>query len=184
MGPAHMAPTRVARLGTRWTGPVGNSASSPHHWKTRSPRRWPGIASRVRHIPPTRTAKRSLRLPERAEVLARWIRVQAQGCAELGSPFYASMLESAAADLEAGGEVLGALAGFDNETEWSALALRLMGAVHRMVLQGRLPQLEPHYPSVGGDGDAAAAWPFFRGALREHGPEIRRLIERRCQTNE
>jgi hypothetical protein len=123
-------------------------------------------------------------LPGRAEVLARWIRFQAQGCAELGSPFYASMLESAAADLEAGGEVLDALAGFDNETEWSALALRLMGAVHRMVLQGRLPQLEPHYPSVGGDGDAAAAWPFFRDALGEHRQEIRRLIGRACQTNE
>ena len=123
-------------------------------------------------------------MPARAEVLARWIRVQAQGCAELGSPFYASLLESAAADLEIGGPVLDALSGFDKETEWSALPLRLMGAVHRLVLQGRLPQLEPHYPSVGGDGDAAMAWPLFRGALREHGPEISRLIERRCQTNE
>jgi hypothetical protein len=123
-------------------------------------------------------------LPARAEVLARWIRFQAQGCAELGSPFYASLLESAAADLEIGGPVLDALSGFDNETEWSVLALRLMGAVHRLVLQGRLPQLEPHYPSVGGDGDAAVAWPLFRGALREHGPEIRRSIGRGCQTNE
>ncbi|HEV2027257.1 MAG TPA: DUF2332 domain-containing protein [Candidatus Dormibacteraeota bacterium] len=123
-------------------------------------------------------------MPGRDEVLAVRLRFQAQGCAELGSPFYGSLLESAAADLEAGGAVLDVLAGFESEPEWSALALRLMGAVHRLVLQGRLAQLEPHYPSVGGDGDAAAAWPTFRDALREHRPEIRRLIGRGCQTNE
>jgi len=122
-------------------------------------------------------------LPAR-DVLAARLRLQAQGCAELGSPFYASLLESAAADLGAGVAVLDVLAEFEGEPEWSALALRLMGAVHRLVLQGRLPQLEPHYPSVGGDGDAAAAWPLFRDALREHRPQIRRLIERGCQTNE
>jgi hypothetical protein len=59
-----------------------------------------------------------------------------------------------------------------------------MGAVHRMVLEGRLPALEPHYPSVGGDGDAAAAWPVFRDALRENRPEIRELAGLGCQTNE
>jgi hypothetical protein len=51
-------------------------------------------------------------------------------------------------------------------------------------LQDRLPVLAPHYPSVGGDGDAAMAWPLFREALIEHGAEIRRLIGRGCQTNE
>jgi hypothetical protein len=123
-------------------------------------------------------------LPARHEVLAVRLRFQAQGCADLGSPFYASLLESAASDVESGGAVLDVLSGFESELESSALALRLMGAVHRLVLQGRLAQLEPHYPSVGGDGDAAGAWPFFRDALREHGPEIHRLIERGCQTNE
>lgn len=123
-------------------------------------------------------------MPERAEVLAGRLRLQAQGCAELGSPLYASLIESAAEDLEAGGPLLDVLAGFESEPEWSALALRLMGAVHRLVLQGRLPQLEPHYPSVGGDGDAAVAWALFRDALREHRPEIHRLIARGCQTNE
>jgi hypothetical protein len=125
-----------------------------------------------------------LRLPDPREVLAGWVRFQANGCAELGSPFYAALLESAAADLDSSGAVFDALTGFETESEWSALPLRLMGGVHRLVLQGRVPQLEPHYPSVGGDGDAGAAWPAFRDALREHRQEIRQLVARGCQTNE
>jgi hypothetical protein len=123
-------------------------------------------------------------LPDPRDVVAGWLTFQARGCAELGSPFYAALLESAAADLEAGGPVSDALAGYEGESEWSALALRLMGAVHRLVLQDRLPQLAPHYPSVGGDGNAALAWPAFRDALTEHRTDIRQLITRGCQTNE
>ncbi|MHB8588917.1 MAG: DUF2332 domain-containing protein [Candidatus Dormibacteraceae bacterium] len=123
-------------------------------------------------------------MPALREVLAGRLRFQAQGCAELGSPFYAALLESAAANLEAGGAVLDVLEGFEAESEWSAVALRLMGAVHRLVLQDRLPQLAPHYPSVGGDGDASRAWPAFRDALPEHRTEIRQLMARGCQTNE
>ena len=48
-------------------------------------------------------------MPAPREVLAGWLRYQAKGCAELGWPFYAGLLESAAADVEAGGAVLGAL---------------------------------------------------------------------------
>jgi hypothetical protein len=125
-----------------------------------------------------------LRLPDPREVLAGWIRFQARGCAELGSPFYAALLESAAADLDSGSAVFDALTGFETESEWSALPLRLMGGVHRLVLQGSLPRLEPHYPSVGGDGDAAAAWPAFREALTEHRQEVRQFVARGCQTNE
>ncbi len=118
------------------------------------------------------------------EVLAGWVRFQAKGCAELGSPFYAALLESAATDLASGGAVFDALAGFESESEGSVLPLRLMGGVHRLVLQGRLPELEPHYPSVGGDGDAVAAWPLYRYAVVRHRQEIRQLVARACQTNE
>jgi len=121
-------------------------------------------------------------LPEPHEVLAGWLREQAKGCAQMGSPFYAALLETAAADIP--GAVGDVLEGFESNHEWSAVALRLMGAVHRMVLEGRLPALEPHYPSVGGDGDAAAAWPAFRDALREYQPEIRQRVAGGCQTNE
>jgi hypothetical protein len=102
----------------------------------------------------------------------------------MASPFYVSLLESAASDLEAGGPVWDVLDGYESENEWAALALRLMAAVHRLVLDETLPELAPHYPSVGGDGDASAAWPLFRQALTDHGADIHRLSARGCQTNE
>jgi hypothetical protein len=123
-------------------------------------------------------------LPAPREVLAGRLRWQAQSCAQLGSPLYASLLESAATDLEAGGPVWDVLAGYEAEHEWAALALRLMGAVHRLVLDESLPELAPHYPSVGGDGDSAGAWLLFRQALVDHGAEVGRLVSHGCQTNE
>jgi hypothetical protein len=123
-------------------------------------------------------------LPAATEVIAGRLRFQAYGCRQLGSPFYATLLESAAADVEAGGPVSRVLEGFEAESGWSALALRLMGAVHRLVLIGRLPELARHYPSAGGDGDPEAAWPWFRAALADGRDEIRPLVARPCQTNE
>jgi hypothetical protein len=62
------------------------------------------------------------------------------------------------------------------------LALRLMGAVHRLVLRGDAPELAAHYPSAGGrPGDA---WPAFVAVLRDHRDELRRLVENPVQTNE
>jgi hypothetical protein len=114
--------------------------------------------------------------------MAGWLKRQAVRCANLGSPFYSTLLESAAADDS--GATAEALAGFETEQEYAVVPLRLMGAVHRLVLEGRVPTLERHYPSVGGDGDASAAWPPFREALLEHRQEIRRLVAHGCQTNE
>lgn len=112
------------------------------------------------------------------------LRRQAGWCRELGSPLYASLLERAAVDCEQGGPVAKVLAGFENEAGTSALSLRFMGAVHRLVLEDVLPQLALHYPSTGGDGDADAAWPHFRQALVDQSPRIRDLVSRGCQTNE
>ena len=112
------------------------------------------------------------------------LRWQARGCDVLGSPFYARLLESAAADLEAGGPVRDVLAGFEVEDRGSAIALRLLAPVHRKVLAGELPALDRHYPSTGGDGDAAAAWPAFRDFLAGNLGWMRNELGRPCQTNE
>ena len=58
-----------------------------------------------------RIARRNWRLPDAIETLAGRLRWQAKGCELLGSPFYARLLESAAADLEAGGPVRDVLSG-------------------------------------------------------------------------
>jgi hypothetical protein len=117
-------------------------------------------------------------------ILAQRLQSQASWCDDLGSPMYGSLLRSAAADLNFEGAVWGALSGFENEDGHAALALRLMGAVHRWVLMGVLPDLALRYPSAGGDGDARAAWPAFHAALVDRRAEIRELLPRGCQTNE
>lgn len=123
-------------------------------------------------------------MPAPREVLAARLRKQAAGCLELGSPFYASLLELAAEDLDREDAVRDALAGREAEPSTSALPLRFLAALNRLVLQGRLPELARAYPSSYGEGDAARAWPLFRRALVERRDEIRGLIDLPCQTNE
>ena len=123
-------------------------------------------------------------MPPDADRLSRRLRHQAAWCAELGSPLYSSLLEAAADDLETGGPMIDVLSGFEEESGAAALALRLMGAVHRLVLEDDLPELAERYPSTGGDGDATAAWPVFRDALTAHRERIRALLASGCQTNE
>lgn len=112
------------------------------------------------------------------------IRQQAAACEQLGSPFYATLLDRLADDVAGGGVGAEVLAGHEDDPGPSALALRLLAAVHRLVLTGRAPALAAHYESAGGDGDAAAAWPAFRGMLEEHLDQVRASLASPPQTNE
>src|SRR3954453_1346886 len=116
--------------------------------------------------------------------MARLFREQGEGCARLGSPLYAELLRRAGDDIDAGGVLADVLAGHEDDHGPSALALRLAGAVHRIVLSGRAPALAAYYPSVGGAADASAAWPAFRDVVAAYKSEIRTLIESPPQTNE
>lgn len=100
------------------------------------------------------------------------------------SPLYAALLARLAEDAEAGGPTAEVLAGHDGDPPGSALALRLMAAVHKAVLERRAPRLALHYPSVSGDGDPAAAWEALRDLLIEQSERLRADLERPCQTNE
>lgn len=123
-------------------------------------------------------------MPGPRDAIGQRLRRQAGWCADLGSPMYASLLESAAEDVEKGGPAAAVLDGFANEPGTAAVALRFMAAVHRLVLEDELPALAAHYPSTGGDGDAKAAWPLFRQALVDRQERIRTLVNQNCQTNE
>ena len=79
-----------------------------------------------------------------AERLAPRLRRQGEHCAKLGSPLYAALLARAADDLEAGGPVAGVLAGHEDDPGGSVPALRLMGAIHRLVLAGEARGLAAH----------------------------------------
>lgn len=112
------------------------------------------------------------------------IREQAEGCAALGSPLYEFLLQRVADDVEAGGPAYYVLHGREDDPGPSALALRLMGGAHRLVLERRAPALALTYPSVGGTGDRDSAWLALRAVLAEHRDELRRSLDRAPQTNE
>lgn len=111
-------------------------------------------------------------------------RGQSRICANMGSPMYAALLERAADDYAAGGPVALLAEHFDGHPVLDNLPLRTLGAVHRLVLAGRLPELGAFYPSVGGRFDEASAWPVLRRALESHRDELAPLVQEIIQTNE
>ncbi len=119
---------------------------------------------------------------------ARILRTQAQHCQQMDSPLYAGLLWQAADDLLAGGPTAAVLDGHLTDPGRSALALRMLGGVHALVLTGRAAELAAFYPSVGGAADpgqgARLAWRAFRQVLDEHRDEIRDWLRHPPQTNE
>jgi len=116
--------------------------------------------------------------------VAALLHAQADACAELGSPLYATLLEEAAADTEREGLVWELLAPHEADPRWSMLALRLLGAVHRLVLDGRAPELARYYPSAGGHEPRQGAWLAFRRVLADNREVLGELVQRPVQTNE
>jgi hypothetical protein len=116
--------------------------------------------------------------------VARRLRTQGKACGSLGSPFYASLLEKAAADVEKGGVIWRALAGHEGDPGPSALGLRFLGSLHRLALAGLAPGLAARYPSCGGDGDAEAAWRDMQEVVEERIGAVRKALLRPVQTNE
>jgi hypothetical protein len=114
--------------------------------------------------------------------LALRLRDQAAACERLGSPLYAELLAQAADELVEGEIVWTVLRGHEEDPADSALALRLMGAVHRLVLRGEAPELATHYPSTG--GSRRDPGPAFRSVLERHPAELSTLVENPVQTNE
>jgi hypothetical protein len=103
----------------------------------------------------------------------------------MGSALYAHLLARAAEDAEKGGAAFALLAPQDApDSRADALALRLMAAVHRLVLTGQAPGLAAHYPSVGGRAGLEGAWDEFRAVLVEQAERLDPLVALPCQTNE
>jgi hypothetical protein len=115
--------------------------------------------------------------------LAAHLRWQAGVCAQQGSRLYGDLLTRAAEDVEAGG-IIARVLGDRPATNASVLGLRLMGAVHRLVLQGEAPALARSYPSAGRRADPEAAWPAFLALVEERFDAVSAGIDRPVQTNE
>jgi hypothetical protein len=110
--------------------------------------------------------------------------LQATACEELGSPLYADLLRRLVDDYELGGVTARVLAGHEQDPGPSALALRLLGSVHRLVLAGEAPELAVFYPSVGGEWDPVLGWEAFEQVLQSRGAELQNLLSQPPQTNE
>ena len=119
---------------------------------------------------------------EDAETIGGLLRYQSAACGWVGSPLYEELLGRAADDFERGGPTASVLAGHEDDPKDSALALRLMGAVHRLVLEGAVPELAERYRSE--DGDRERTWKAFRAVLENRREQLRTMVERPVQTNE
>ena len=123
-----------------------------------------------------------MRSLEPAGSVAERLRIQAGYCERIGSPLYAGLLERAAEDFEAGGPVADVLGGHEDDPADSMLALRLMGAVNRLVLRGAEPALGELYAAA--ERKPEAEWVEFRAVLERNAAELRELVELPVQTNE
>jgi len=116
--------------------------------------------------------------------LATALRQQAAACASLGSPMYADLLSRVADDLEAGGPASEVLACHVDAAGPDGVGLRLLGSVHRLVLERRAGGLGVFYPSVGGTWSPEAGWEAFRDLMADAPAAIAEWLDRPPQTNE
>jgi hypothetical protein len=142
------------------------------------------FAARVSHYAALMSGDRapSPQSLEPAGPVAERLRIQAAYCQQIGSALYAELLSRAAADVEADGPTAAVLRGRDDDPADSMLALRLMGAVNRLVLRGDEPVLADLYAAP--ERDPAVEWAEFRAVLERNLGELRDLVELPVQTNE
>jgi hypothetical protein len=114
--------------------------------------------------------------------LARRIRWYAN--ATQRSPTYSILLTHAADDILSGGPAWEVLAGREDDPRGSALGLRFMGAVHRMVLRGQAPELAAYFRSAAGTRGPEGVWEPFRQVLVAHAGVLREEVKQPVQTNE
>jgi len=116
--------------------------------------------------------------------LSGLLRHQADAAERHGSPMYGALLQRNAAEVGRAGPVSRVLEPHADATGPAATGLRLLGAVHRLVLDGSARDLARYYPSVGGTWDLDAAWPAFVALLDERHDDVARWMRRPPQTNE
>lgn len=110
--------------------------------------------------------------------------LQYQICRGLGAEVAATVLDRARCDVDTDGPVGALLDGLEVDPIEGNLPLRLLAAVHRLVLGGGAPELEVHFPTTGGKPDLAAVGDLFVACVaREAGP-LRAQLVVDPQTNE
>jgi hypothetical protein len=118
------------------------------------------------------------------EHLVHTLRSQGRFCAAAGSRMYGELFDLVADDVESAGVFAAILSGQEDAPSRQAVPLRLLGGLHRLVLDGRAPGLRRWYPSTGGTWDARAAWPQILATAAEHRDSLRAALDQPPQTNE
>lgn len=111
-------------------------------------------------------------------------RRQAGWCEHFGSPLYSYLLTHCANAYEQSDTLRALLRGHETGADAWTLPLRLMGAVHRLVLESKATRLAEFYPSVGGTVDLDPACDAFVALLSEEQDSLRVLIHNPVQTND
>jgi hypothetical protein len=99
------------------------------------------------------------------------------------SPLSVALMQGAADNLEQGGIVAELYTGVPLPAG-QAPALRLLAALHRLVLAGQAPELAGYYPSVGGSEPPEGAWAVAEMTLRANAEDLEVVLRRGVQTNE
>ncbi|CQD06455.1 hypothetical protein BN1232_01117 [Mycobacterium lentiflavum] len=119
-----------------------------------------------------------------SEHLLHTLRSQGRFCGASGSTMYDELFELVASDVETGGIFAAILSGHEDDPSRDAVPLRLLGGLHRLVLDGRAEGLRQWYPSTGGTWDAGSAWPEIKLAAAAHAESLRTALGQPPQTNE
>jgi len=92
------------------------------------------------------------------EGAARMFAGQRAYCAKAGAETYVAILDGMIADLRAGGPTRRTLAHWDG-TDASAYPLRILGALHRLALDGKAPALAAPPRPTGSGAWRRRCWP-------------------------
>jgi len=115
--------------------------------------------------------------------LAELLGIQRHACNSIGSTLYARVLDLCIERVDRDGPIRDLLVPHEHDPFGSALALRFLGAVHRIVLDGRAGDLAAHYPSAGGTPGPTLE-EDFEATVATHLDELARRIDDGLQTNE
>ena len=159
------------------------------------PRRLPGISHSREHLEPdirddidginrAPEAEIGKTEPMDTENFAQYFDHQADGCERDGSPIYAAIMRACARDVVAGGAVADLLKDWEGHALLDAVGMRILGAVHRLVLRGELPELAAHYPSMNGQPEFPKVEECFLEAVASSRERIVGALDEQVQTNE
>lgn len=100
------------------------------------------------------------------------------------SPFTARLCEILGENLDSSDAVGATVLGWEGDPDADALALRLVGGLHALVLSAKTPQLVAAYPEGPNYGDEDVLWPAIAETLNEHSAYLLDFLKSPPQTNE